>query len=80
MKKTVSSFRSLCLGFICLGGIVSLSSTYANLPDLGSPSRAVFSDRDEQALGKVFVQSVQASHQLFRDPVVTYFIEQIGQQ
>jgi predicted Zn-dependent protease len=51
-----------------------------NLPDIGDPSRAVFSSADEQALADEFMREIRAQVKLVDDPEVVQYVNSLGDQ
>lgn len=60
---------------VCLG----MPYIYAdNLPDLGSPDRAVFSQSKEKTIGKGYMQYLRASGNVVEDPIDRQYINDLG--
>ena len=50
----------------------------SDLPDLGSPADAILSKSDEAQIGRAIMRQIQASGQLFEDPQIVEYVNEIG--
>ena len=51
-----------------------------NLPELGSPSDQYLTPADEKRLGKAFMQSVRQTEPVVTDPLISEYIQNLGNQ
>jgi predicted Zn-dependent protease len=74
-------FLRLALVILLIGGpgptAVALDT---RLPDLGNSSRGIMSPTRERELGKAFMRSVRRSQRVMDDPLLTEYIEDLGQR
>jgi predicted Zn-dependent protease len=79
---TMSLLRQTTISLItCLLVISSTSSQEMNavrLPELGSPSDQYLTPSDEARLGKAFMQRVRETGKVLDDPLITEYIQQLG--
>lgn len=50
------------------------------LPEIGDPSGSVITPADEQRLGQAFMRSIRGSMKVVDDPVMTAYIQRLGNQ
>ena len=48
------------------------------LPDMGSPADAILSQNDEAQIGRAIMRDIRASGQVVEDPLVTEYINEVG--
>lgn len=69
-----------CLLLIWLTGWVSIGmAANQSLPDYSDPSRALFSQAQEQAMGKQYMQYLRSTGQVIDDPIDSDYINGLGQ-
>jgi predicted Zn-dependent protease len=75
-----SRFRRFLIatGVLALVGISQSSAQSVDLPDLGSSSDAMMTTGAEARLGKVFMRSVRTALPVLDDPLLTSYLESLG--
>ena len=58
----------------------SISTTYADLPELGDPTLNSFSSKDERQLGLAFYRSLRANLPFVDDLQINYYLTSLGQR
>ena len=64
-----------------IAGLIVVSGAGADdikLPDIGSPADAVLSKTDEAHIGRAIMRQIRASGQVVEDPLVTEYINEVG--
>ena len=74
-----TSIRAILATFSCsLIFIFGAGANDIKLPDMGSPADATLSQNDEAQIGRAIMRDIRNNGQVVEDPLVTEYINQIG--
>ncbi|WP_338805038.1 M48 family metallopeptidase [Xenorhabdus griffiniae] len=82
MRKTPrKSLITIFISLLLLGGPPVFSAPAADsLPDIGTTAGATLSINQEMAMGDLYMRSIRAQAPLIYDPLLTQYINQLGQK
>ncbi|MBD2795239.1 M48 family metallopeptidase [Xenorhabdus sp. 18] len=82
MRKTSKkSLITLFISLLLLGNPPAFSApTEDSLPDIGTTAGATLSINQEMAMGDLYIRSIRAQAPLIYDPLLTQYINQLGQK
>jgi predicted Zn-dependent protease len=81
---TMSLLRQITITLIACLLVISTASSEevetVRLPELGSPSDQYLTPNDEARLGRAFMQRVRETGKVLDDPVITEYVQQLGER
>lgn len=84
IRRNTSLLQSFWIGCLCLLLIAPVPATRAAenlaLPDIGNPSGNILTPAEEQRLGNAFMRSIRNSMPVIQDPLLTAYIQSLGEQ
>jgi len=69
-----------CLVAVTLNAPLQLAAELKPLPNLGNSARSVYSEQEEQKLGRQVMIQIRQSHSFISDPELTGYIQGLGQR
>ena len=79
-RRANLSVRLLLCLLIVIGLPSPLPALDTSLPDLGNSASGLMTPKRERDLGKAFMRSVRRSQKVMDDPLITDYVQQLGQK